>query len=80
MHPRWAVYRLVMVTLAVMMVVMLEGGSSGGYGVDGCSCRCGGGNDDRNNDGYVSGGCSGDGGGDDAQWVLWALDQEKLAV
>ena len=62
MRPQWAVWRLVVVTMAPMMVVMLEGRGRGGYGVDGGSS---GGNDNRNNGGEVGGGCGGDGGGGD---------------
>ena len=44
MRPRWAVWRLIVVTMVAMMVVMLEGGGRGGYGVDCGSSRCDGGN------------------------------------
>ena len=63
MRPQWAVFWLFMVTMAPMMVVMLKGRGSGGYGVDGGSSRCGGGNNNRNDGGEVDGGCGGDGDG-----------------
>ena len=44
MRPRWAVWRLIVVTMVAMVVVMLEEGGRDGYGVDGGSSRCDGGN------------------------------------